>query len=80
MRSIITRAGRIGLAALLSLALLATSVTAVSDAEITVYVTKTGKKYHRESCSSLRKSKIKTTLEQAKKDGYGACLNCSPPK
>ena len=30
-----------------------------------VYVTRTGAKYHRESCSSLRSSKIEMTLAEA---------------
>lgn len=45
---------------------------------VTVYVTKTGKKYHRSSCSYLRKSKIPMDLEDAKR-GYGPCSRCGPP-
>lgn len=45
----------------------------------TVYVTKTGEKYHRGSCRSLRKSRIETTVAQAKRDGYTACKLCKPP-
>ena len=44
-----------------------------------VYVTRTGKKYHRESCSSLRRSKIQISLEDAKQ-GYGPCGRCNPPR
>jgi biopolymer transport protein ExbD len=47
---------------------------------VTVYVTETGSKYHLGSCRHLRKSKIKTTLQQAKADGYTACKVCKPPK
>ena len=43
-----------------------------------VYVTKTGSKYHRASCSSLSKSKIEMPLAQAAAL-YGACKNCKPP-
>ena len=46
----------------------------------TVYTTKTGTKYHKESCSSLRKSKIKTDIAAAKKKGLTACKRCKPPK
>ena len=46
---------------------------------VTVYVTKTGKKYHRPSCSSLRRSKIPISLEAAKV-GYGPCAKCNPPQ
>jgi hypothetical protein len=45
----------------------------------TVYVTKTGKKYHSEGCSYLSKSKISMSLSDAKSSGYTACSRCSPP-
>lgn len=45
----------------------------------TVYVTKTGEKYHRGTCGSLRKSRIETTVAQAKRDGFTACKVCKPP-
>lgn len=40
-----------------------------------VYVTKTGEKYHIESCQYLRYSKIKIDLDQAKERGFTACVN-----
>jgi hypothetical protein len=43
-----------------------------------VYVTKTGKKYHRATCRHLDQSKRKTTKAQAKKDGLTACKVCNP--
>jgi len=43
-----------------------------------VYVTKTGKKYHRSGCSSLSKSKIEISLAEAKQRGYTPCSNCKP--
>lgn len=50
-------------------------------AEITqeVYRTKTGEKYHVEGCYHL-KSKIKTTLEEAKDMGLKPCTRCNPPQ
>lgn len=45
---------------------------------VTVYVTKTGAKYHRGSCQHLRKSRIPMELEDAKKR-YGPCWTCKPP-
>lgn len=45
----------------------------------TVYVTKTGKKYHRGSCSYLRSSRIPKDLRQAIDAGYTACSRCRPP-
>lgn len=43
-----------------------------------VYVTRTGKKYHRGNCRYLSQSKIPTDLESAKR-AYGACSVCAPP-
>ena len=45
----------------------------------TVYITRTGKKYHREGCSSLRRSKIPISLVEAKQR-YGPCGRCNPPR
>jgi hypothetical protein len=45
----------------------------------TVYVTKTGKKYHTSNCSSLRSSSIPITLSEANQKGYGPCSKCDPP-
>jgi micrococcal nuclease len=49
-----------------------------AEAEVTVYVTKTGKKYHTATCRHLDKSKRKTTKAQAQKDGLTACKVCHP--
>lgn len=46
----------------------------------TVYITKTGKKYHLSSCRSLRFSKIKTTVKEAKAKDLTACSICNPPE
>jgi hypothetical protein len=43
-----------------------------------VYVTRTGEKYHRGSCTSLRSSKIEMSLAEAAAR-YGACKVCRPP-
>jgi hypothetical protein len=44
----------------------------------TVYVTRTGSKYHRDGCSSLSRSKIPMSLAEAARR-YGPCANCRPP-
>ncbi len=44
----------------------------------TVYITRTGKCYHRDGCSCLKKSKIKTTKTAAVKKGFRACRLCKP--
>jgi hypothetical protein len=46
--------------------------------EVIVYVTDTGKKYHREGCRSLSKSKIPKSLKEASKT-YSPCSVCNPP-
>ncbi len=51
---------------------------AVAAAE-TVFVSETGSKYHRESCSSLRYSKSEMQIESAWSRGYRPCSNCKPP-
>ncbi|MFC1529553.1 thermonuclease family protein [Gemmatimonadota bacterium] len=51
----------------------------VDDTQI-VYVTSTGKKYHREACHHLRYSRIPITLAEAKEQGYNACSVCRPPR
>lgn len=43
-----------------------------------VYVTKTGKKYHNENCSSLSSSKISIDLSEAIDKGYTPCKKCKP--
>ena len=50
-----------------------------TQASETVYVTRTGKKYHRGGCSSLRRSKIPISLAEAKQR-YGPCGRCNPPR
>lgn len=46
--------------------------------EITVYITKTGSKYHRGRCRYLRKSKYPISLQKAKEQGYLPCKVCRP--
>lgn len=46
----------------------------------TVYVTRTGKKYHRDTCRYLAASKIPISLKDAKAKGYTACKVCRPPQ
>ena len=45
----------------------------------TVYVTRTGKKYHLGHCSSLRRSKVEISLADAKLR-YTPCNRCNPPR
>lgn len=57
----------------------ATAPTQSKNNSETVYITKTGKKYHRDGCSSLSKSKISISLSDAKKKDYEPCKKCNPP-
>ncbi|TQI66282.1 hypothetical protein [Clostridium sp. KNHs216] len=47
---------------------------------VTVYITKTGKKYHRDGCRYLRQSKIAISLDDAQAEGYDPCSVCNPPQ
>jgi micrococcal nuclease len=46
---------------------------------LTVYVTKSGTKYHVAGCTHLRKSMIPITLDEARRK-YCPCSVCNPPK
>jgi hypothetical protein len=46
----------------------------------TVYITRTGEKYHRGSCGYLSQSKIAIALSTAKARGYTPCSVCDPPR
>ncbi len=50
-----------------------------SKAYATVYITRTGKKYHRGTCRYLRRSKIEISLLDAVERGYTPCSVCKPP-
>jgi hypothetical protein len=55
--------------------------TAGKDNEdVTVYITRTGAKYHRAGCGSLAKSSIPIKLSEAVAKGYTACRLCNPPE
>ncbi len=50
------------------------------NTSIEVHITRTGEKYHRAGCSSLSKSDIPVTLDEAKASGYEPCKKCHPPQ
>lgn len=54
------------------------SVAASVDASETVYVTRTGQKYHRAGCRHLARSQIPMPLKEAAAR-YGPCGVCKPP-
>lgn len=63
----------------LKLLFLIIALTFVSNiSSQSVYTTKTGKKYHKATCSYLKYSKSEITLEKAISLGYQACTVCKP--
>lgn len=46
--------------------------------EYTVYITKTGKKYHRSGCRYLSRSQISISKSNAISEGYTPCSVCNP--
>ena len=50
------------------------------EAAQTVYVMRTGKKYHRADCRYLRENRIPIKLKDAVKAGYTPCSVCNPPR
>jgi hypothetical protein len=50
----------------------------VDPATITLYVTKTGQKYHHDGCHYLRQSRISMSLNDAARR-FGPCSVCKPP-
>ncbi len=50
------------------------------SANVTVYVTRSGHKYHCAGCRYLAKSCIPITLSDAKAKGYSPCSVCCPPQ
>ncbi len=52
---------------------------ATDTQEVTVYVTRTGSKYHRGHCRYLSRSKSPMSLNDAR-GRYGPCSVCGPPR
>jgi hypothetical protein len=50
------------------------------ESAITVYITRTGEKYHRRSCQHLARSKYPVSLKDAKQRGYAPCKVCRPAR
>jgi hypothetical protein len=48
--------------------------------EQSIYVTRTGKRYHRANCRYLARSKFEMSLKEAKQQGYTPCKVCRPPQ
>ena len=56
----------------------ATMLYTLSISAQTVYVTKTGEKYHKANCRYLKYSQNEITLEKAIALGFEACKVCKP--
>jgi competence protein ComEC len=50
------------------------------NSDVTVYITKSERKYHVAGCNGLSRSCIPISLEEAKQRGYGPCKQCNPPQ
>ena len=48
--------------------------------EQSIYITRTGKRYHRANCRYLARSKFEMSLKEAKQQGYTPCKVCRPPQ
>lgn len=51
-----------------------------ANENVTVYITRTGKKYHLSGCRYLSKSSIPISLKDAVSRGYTPCSVCNPPR
>jgi micrococcal nuclease len=51
-----------------------------ANENVTVYITRTGAKYHGAGCSYLRRSSIPISLKDAVQRGYTPCSRCNPPR
>jgi hypothetical protein len=51
----------------------------LQNVEVTVFITRTGARYHRDGCQYLRRSRVPVTLSAAKAAGYTPCHVCIPP-
>ena len=54
------------------------SASSSDTSELTVYITDTGRKYHRDGCRYLSRSKHSISLSDAQSRGYDACSVCRP--
>jgi len=54
-------------------------IAAVNLSAQTVYITKSGTKYHKSDCRYLSQSKIAVDLKEAVDRGYTPCSVCRPP-
>lgn len=48
------------------------------EEEKTVYITRSGKKYHLDGCDYLSEKKMAVSLSDALKAGYESCAYCQP--
>lgn len=56
-----------------------TGSSSSADGGTTVFITRTGKCYHRSDCEHVKKSGRQITLKEAKEKGLSPCQTCQPP-
>lgn len=55
------------------------SETVEDDNSATVYITKSGKKFHKKNCKTIKgKDTTETTVNKAQNSGYDRCGVCKP--
>ena len=54
----------------------AAPTVAADTKDCTVYITRTGHKYHKQGCSSLRRSSMSVARSEAIKSGLTPCRRC----
>lgn len=52
----------------------------IQNKEQTVFISRTGRKYHRAGCSYLAYSRYPLSLKEAQQRGYGPCKAWHPPQ
>ena len=55
------------------------TAASVEAQRVTVYITETGEKYHRDGCQYLYNSKIETYLDELNEKKFTPCSVCNPP-
>jgi endonuclease YncB( thermonuclease family) len=56
------------------------TTTQPAAADVTVYITPSGKKYHRRECHFAGSDPFALTVAEAKRRGYEPCSHCNPPE
>ncbi len=53
-----------------------TGIARLDEKDSIVYITREGKKYHKDRCSYLKRNKLKITFSEAVNNRYTPCKRC----